>query len=268
MAFLAREGLRYTSIKSYLSGLRFFQIHQNLGNPFGSDLPRLSYVLTGIKRTQAHAGVKPKPRLPITFDIMALLHKQWHTLRDPDVTVLWAAACIGFFGWLRIGEFTVPSMEAYDPDVHLNLADVAVDNHTEPSVIGLRIKQSKTDPFREGVTIYLGATGKDICPVKALLAYIAIRPPDPGPLLLTQSGQPLSRQMLVSRLQKAVANAGLNSDHFNGHSFRIGAATSAAKNGIEDSLIQTMGRWKSSAYKLYIKLPKDQLACVSKVLAS
>ena len=42
--------------------------------------------------------------------------------------------------------------QAYDPDVHLNLSDLALDSHTNPSVVQLRIKQSKTDPFRQGIS--------------------------------------------------------------------------------------------------------------------
>ena len=33
-----------------------------------------------------------------------------------------------------------------------------------------------------------------------------------------------------------------------GHSFLIGAATTAATKGIEDSVIKTLGRWESVAY--------------------
>ena len=44
--------------------------------------------------------------------------------------MLWVAACIGFFGFQWAGEFTVPSAEAYDPEVYLNLGDHALDSHT------------------------------------------------------------------------------------------------------------------------------------------
>ena len=88
-----------------------------------------------------------------------------------------------------------------------------------------------------------------------MLDYLSIRPATPGPLFLLQSGSPLTRALLVDNLQKALRQAGLNHKDYNGHSFRIGAATSAAQRGLEDSLIQTLGRWRSDAYKIYIKLP-------------
>ena len=50
-------------------------------------------------------------------------------------------------------------------------------------------------------------------------------------------------------------------------SFRIGSATTAAACGIEDSLIQTLGHWKSAAYLRYIRIPREQLANLSVVLA-
>jgi hypothetical protein len=50
---------------------------------------------------------------------------------------------------------------------------------------------------------------------------------------------------------------GHDSQLYNGHSFRIGAATSAGKNNIEDHLIKILGRWNSSSYCLYIKTCKS-----------
>ena len=266
-AFLGQQRLKHRTVKSYLSGLRYAQIHRGLGNPFVIDMPRLEYVLAGIKREEAGRGAKPKPRLPITAETLRIMKQVWLSVPNTDNTMLWAAACTGFFGFLRAGEFTVPSKQAYDPEVHLNLADLAIDSHDHPSLIRLRIKQSKTDPFREGVEIFLGATKGDVCPVRALVDYLGTRPATPGPLFLLQSGSPLTRVVLVAKVQEALQQAGLNHKDYNGHSFRIGAATSAAQKGLEDSLIQTLGRWKSEAYKSYIKLPRSQLAAVSSTLA-
>ena len=59
-------------------------------------------------------------------------------------------------GFLRAGEFTVRSREDFDPASSLTLEDIAVDRHDNPSVVQIRLKQSKTDPFRHGVDIPWG----------------------------------------------------------------------------------------------------------------
>lgn len=181
--------------------------------------------------------------------------------------MLWAAACMFFFWFLRAGEFTVTSALGYNPEIHLNLADLSFDSHTNPTMACIKIKQSKTDPLRQGVEIFLGRAEAQICPVAAILQYLEIRPPGPCPLFIRHTGGPLTRSYLVTKLQGALRAAGLQEALYNGQSFRIGAATSAEKHGMEDSLIQTLGRWRSDAYKSYIKIPRNELANVSRLLA-
>ena len=73
----------------------------------------------------------------------------------------------------------------------------------------------------------------------------------------------------MTYVQAALKMAGISPEAYTGHSFRIGAATTAAKCGIEeDSLIQTLGRWKSTAYLAYIKIPPQQLATVGRLLVT
>ena len=108
----------------------------------------------------------------------------------------------------------------------------------------------------------------DICPVQAILQYLKVRSPSHGPLFVFQSGSPLPRSSLVSHVQAALQQANIPHKVYNGHSFRIGAATTAVQRGLEDSLIQTLGRWKSAAYKIYIRLPREQLASVSRSLVN
>ena len=93
------------------------------------------------------------------------------------------------FGFLRAGEFTCPSLTAYTPDM-LSPADISVDSHSSPSVVSVLLKRCKNDSFAAGTTVYLGRTGDILCPVAAILAYIVIRPPTPGPLFIFHDSFP------------------------------------------------------------------------------
>ena len=55
--------------------------------------------------------------------------------------------------------------------------DVAVDDHSNPSLVRIHLGKSKTDQLGIGVDIHLGRTDEDLCPVAALLAYLAVREP-------------------------------------------------------------------------------------------
>ena len=73
----------------------------------------------------------------------------------------------------------------------------------------------------------------------------------------------LSRVLLVQHLRSALSQAGIATQLYSGHSFRIGAATAVAPAGFSDSFIQTLGRWKSLAFMSYIYTPPADLASVA-----
>ena len=70
----------------------------------------------------------------------------------------------------RAGEFMVNC--AFDPSIHLTIQDLQVDAEVNPSSLRVRIKSSKTDPFRQGCFIYLGRGQTSLCPISAILAYL------------------------------------------------------------------------------------------------
>ena len=268
VACLGQQGLAHTSIRTYLSGVRQLQIAHGFKNPEIDQMPRLRQILKGVKVERGKEGKAPRPRLPITPSILRKLKAVWlnsNTSFNP--MMLWAAALVTFFSFCRSGEITVEDERKYDPKTHLSFADVSVDNAVSPSVISLNIKYSKTDQGRVGVRVILGRTGDDLCPVLALLNYLSRRGSKPGVLFQCEDGIPLSKTKFVDATRQALTAAQLPAKDYAGHSFRIGAATTAAMAGLEDSAIQTLGRWKSSSYQLYIRMNPQQLAAMSSSLS-
>ena len=74
----------------------------------------------------------------------------------------------------------------------------------------------------------------------AILAYLVIRWSDPGPFFRFKDGRGLTRARFVEAVRRALVAAGIEAQSYSGHSFRIGAATTAAAKGVPDSLIKTL----------------------------
>ena len=176
--------------------------------------------------------------------------------------MFWAACNLAYFGFLRSAEFTVPNLASFSNALHLNVQDIAVDSDTNPSCLQVRIKASKTDLFRKGCFIHIGRSNYPLCALQLVMAYLSVRGNSGAPLFVFQDGRPLSHTLLTSWIRQILAKVGIPGN-FSSHSFRIGAATVAACNGIPDHLIQSLGRWSSNAYQLYIRTPSEALASLS-----
>ena len=265
---LAQQGLSHATIKVYLSAVRNLHVTASLHKEFEEQLtPRLQMVMKGIKKDMSLNS--SRVRLPITIDIMQKIRRiLGQKPKEHDNIMLWAACALAFFGFLRCSEFTVPSQEEYCPKSHLSLQDIAIDSRTSPKMITVTIKQSKTDPFRVGCKLCLGKTSKDVCPISALLPYLAIRGAGYGPLFILASGAYLTRRSFASLLSETLQEAGVDSKGYNTHSFRIGAATTAKEKGISDVHIKMLGRWQSNAYQLYVRTPQKRLAQLSEQLVA
>ena len=131
----------------------------------------------------------------------------------------------------------------------------------------MRVKSSKTDQYRKGCTIVICRTGGPLCPVAVVLGFMAARGSHPGPPFQFQNGRPTTRPRFVVEVKAALAaQTGIDSSRYSGHSFRIGAATTAAQAGIGDATIKAMGRWRSGAYQGYVQPSREHLAGIAKRL--
>ena len=252
-----------------MAAIRHMQITMGLPEPRAhTSMPRLRLVQSGIQRTHA-ARETAKIRLPITPAILIRLKEHWSPRKsDPDVIMVWAAAVLCFFGFFRAGEITTSTLSDFDSSKHLAWGDVAIDDASNPQLVKVHLKRSKTDQLGKGVDIYIGKTDCPLCPIIAVMAYMASRGPTPGPFFKLANGNPLTKSCFTNKVRAGLQAVGLPESNFAGHSFRIGAATAAANAGIEDSTIQTLGRWSSAAFLSYIRTPREHLARFSRTLAT
>ena len=178
-----------------------------------------------------------------------------------EARLLWTAACLAFFGFLRSGELTLSTLKTPTP---ISAADVELIPPHAPSSIRVFLKRAKSDTFGKGVNIFLRQTAGDICPVTELANYLTRRPQKAqGSLFIYEDGSPLLKGQFVKKVKRALAHQKIDCSKYSGHSFRIGVATAAAAAGILDHMIKMMGRWKSSAYLLYLRTPREALTVLS-----
>ena len=134
----------------------------------------------------------------------------------------------------------------------------------------LRLKTTKTDPYGKGTTIEVGLCKPPMCTTLVIRTYLTMTSGDPhDPLFQYKDGRPLSKKTFVDEVRRLLESASTgNASSYSGHSFQIGAATSAAMAGAPDWQIHAMGRWKSDFVVRYIRHDSSAMKGLAKLLTS
>jgi len=219
-----------------------------LGHTDTTDSYITNKVLHGMQKSKATAST----RLPITANLLSnILRVLPVTCTNMYESSLFTAAfTTAFFGFLRVGELTVTSPFLRERVVSID--DVLLDRPT--GSLHLRIRGSKTDQDGQGHVIKMHKTGKPLCPILSFEQFIIRRPNLQGPLFCHLNGTPVTRTQFSLVLKKALSSLQIDYGKYNTHSFRIGAATTAAMVGYTTEEIMAAGRWKSKAVESYVKI--------------
>ena len=167
---------------------------------------------------------------------------------QPNRTVLWAVSALAFFGFFCLGELLPETTKSFGLYTHLAWGDIAVDDRANPSMLRVLLKRSKCDQFGRGVHVFVGRTNTPLCLVAATLNYMVIRGDKKGLFFLDSEQHVVTKAWFIGQLRAVFKIIGLPEQSYAGHSFQIGAATTAALAGVEDSTIQALGRWHSAAF--------------------
>lgn len=239
IAHLFDSGLAPASITTHVAAISFWHDLHQWVNP--TRHPLVQKLLLGVRNSRRSSYMRAPVTIPILRRLVrALAHPSFSSYTSILLTAVFTLA---FYAFLRVGEFTHSTHTLFLSDCYL----------VPFRSLMLSFRSFK---FSRGSSPHLVIpySGHDLCPVRSLFAYLSVRPQASGPLFLTDSGQPLTSKLFSACLSQACQIAHINSSTIKPHSFRIGAATTAAALGVPSDTIQIMGRWSSAAFSRYIRI--------------
>ena len=266
------KGVKASTISNYLAGVRQLHIRKGVDPP-KIRTERVTMALKG-KEHEEQAKMRTneiQERQPVTPDILLLLKARLRgAVMDPvDQRLIWAVCTICFFGAFRGAELLCRTESQFDPAYTLLAEDVCLvgDKEKGEQSLQLRIKDSKESKKGKTVIVDVFQSREDICPVQAFQKWCAMKPPiERGqPAFRWVNGAPLTsrrlNQVLKDRLSGYLEGA---NRFYTTHSFRGGAASMMGLLGYTDEEIKAMGKWTSSAFERYVKLPRSKRRAVAK----
>lgn len=237
------SGVTHSGMSRRLSALAFWFQLRSVRDHTKSMLVRRA--LRGFRRGQ----VVRDRRRPVSYELLLALGDGLDKICFSafEVLLFRAAYALAFFGAFRISELVSHSRKTAGG---LQVEDVSFLGE----VLACEIRRSKTDQQGKGVRVLLHRLdGSSMCPVRVLREYLAVRPDGPGPLLVHAGGLFLSVFQFVQVFRRSLSKMGFEPKEYSSHSFRIGAATEAARWGLSPEAVKRIGRWESERYKIYVR---------------
>ncbi|KAF7306192.1 hypothetical protein MIND_00409500 [Mycena indigotica] len=238
------------TVKSWLSGLRAWHDVHQAAWPGGEPWVKL------IRRTANKQGTafKKAQRGPVTVQHLVALRSKLK-LNIPFDAAVWALACAAFWGCRRLGELTIPSVNAFDPLLHVARgADTKRIKHGGARASSFHIPWTKSTRERGG-TVILTDRDDPLCPVEALQNHLFVNSniPEEAPLFAFRHADgrwlPMTKPWFLARCTEIWKECELLA--VAGHSFRIGGSTELLLAGVPCDIVAATGGWTSLAFLLY-----------------
>ena len=152
-----------------------------------------------------------------------------------------------FFGLFRVSEVStvLPVGRRRQHTVRVN--DVMI--YPDKSTIILRSSKTGQKPY----LVELMQRSDNLCPVQAMVNYLALRPRSTGPLFVHIDGKPLMDDRFRTVIQKIFQHYRLPLDLYTGHGFHIGGPMFLFDQGLTNEEIKKHGRWSSNTFIQYLR---------------
>ena len=248
ISYLSFRKLAYSTITLHLSAISYAHKLGGFCDPTKSFL--IQKLLTALSR-QRHADI----RLPITRLVLhELVRSLEYTNSSAFQRTLFSAMFLtAFYGLFRIGELSTKSTRLACSVVQYRDLQI-LSREGDPCTAKITITDYKHNSDHRPFDILITRDDSvTFCPVKILLKYCKIRGNRPGPLFCNSDQTPITTSQFNTELQRCLQYCGLDISRYKNHSFRIGGACHAADKGFSDAQIRALGRWKSDAFKVYLR---------------
>ena len=250
ISFLYSQHFSPSTILTYVTAIGFLNKLLNQADYTHTFL--VQRCLKGIERSAPPKNL----RAPITLSLLHKMLTPLATTNNYENALHAAMFALAFYAFLRVGEFTARNQSESASLTIIQFSDLCITaNPNGQQAMQLSLRHYKGNTARTPFIINIPATNTSFCPVNIMLCYLQYRSTMPGPLFCTSKNSPITRSSFTKILNETLDRIGIANSAIKPHSFRIGAATTACASGIPDEQIQRLGRWKSEAYKRYIRIP-------------
>lgn len=242
IAFMSQSNYSFKTISCHVAAISYYNKINNIFDHTQSFI--VKRMLAGLNRLHRFKD----NRLPITITMLfRILPNLLYTCSSNYEASLFSAAySLAFSALLRVSEISFKSVNNYC----LQFNDVTV----TASYVKLFLRSSKNDQLSFGSEIVIPFSQNNKFLSDSLHNYLSGRPNLRGPFLIHYDGSPVTSYQFNQVLKKVLEFSGMPANLYKSHSFRIGGATYLHLLGKSDEEIKAIGRWKSNAYKGYIRL--------------
>ena len=246
IAYCFECGYAPSSIATYIGGISFKHKLHAWYEPLQVFV--IKKLVEGCKRSETRrdtrSPVTPNMLKAICSKLPILCYSHYESL------LFKGAYLLAYYGLLRVSEIVFTS--TFQTSHPLQLSDLSFLSN---SLMTVTIRVSKTCQRGQPVHLKIPCIpNSEFCPVCVMREYSTVRSKSLGQLFIHANGRPLTRSQFAGVLAKAVQSTIYRSEHIRTHSFRIGRASELASLGVNFDVIKELGRWRSDAYKTYIRL--------------
>ena len=252
-AFVAHMASAYSgkTISNYLHGVRAWHVLHSV--PWQLNKIEMDTMLRAAEKLTP-ASSKRKKRRPYTPGFIVAL-KQQMNLEEPLDAAIFACLTTCFYATARLGEFTVRTLQTFDPNTHITTQNLAHDQDRNGlNVTMLHLPRTKM-AGNEGEDVYWASQEGDSDPTTALINHLRVnQPPETSHLFAYRAKharKPLTKTKFLERVGKAAHAAGL--EPLQGHGIRIGLTLEYLLRGVPFDVMKAKGRWAGDSFLLYLR---------------